>query len=54
MAFIICEQLCHLSFVNNPTGWMAVFDDDKTRPWDEKTYLRDEMVDGKTLHIVGL
>ena len=35
-------------------GWMAVFDDDKTRPWDEKTYLRDEVVDGKTLHIVGL
>ena len=35
-------------------GWMAVFDDDKSKPWDEKIFLRDEVVDGKTIHIVGL
>ncbi len=33
---------------------MAVFDDDKSKPWDEKIFLRDEVVDGKTIHIVGL
>jgi len=35
-------------------GWMAVFDDDKSKPWDEKIFPRDEVVDGKTIHIVGL
>ena len=35
-------------------GWMAVFDDDKSKPWDEKIFLRDEVVSGKTIHIVGL
>ena len=35
-------------------GWMAVFDDDASKSWDEKIYLRDMSVDGKTLHIVGL
>ena len=37
-----------------PEGWMAVFDDDKDRPWDAKIYNRDITFDGKTLHIVGL
>ena len=35
-------------------GWMAIFDDDKSKPWDEKLYRRDVEFDGKTLHIVGL
>ena len=35
-------------------GWMPIFDEDKTKPWDEKLYNRDVPFDGKTLHIVGL
>ena len=35
-------------------GWMAVFDVDSAKPWDEKTYARDEAFDGKTIHVVGL
>ena len=35
-------------------GWLAVFDDDSAKPWDEKIFLRDETFDGKTIHIVGL
>ena len=35
-------------------GWMPVFDADKTKPWEEKIYTRDEIVDGKTIHVVGL
>ena len=35
-------------------GWMPIFDEDKSKPWDEKLYNRDVEFDGKTLHIVGL
>ena len=54
MAFVICEQLRQLPFVNNPSGWMVIFDDDASKPWDEKIYTRDEIVDGKTIHFIGL
>lgn len=33
---------------------MAVFDDDASKSWDEKLYVRDIEFGGKTLHIVGL
>ena len=35
-------------------GWMAIFDEDKSKPWDKKLYRRDVAFDGKTLHVVGL
>ena len=35
-------------------GWMAVFDDDSSKSWAEKIYTRDEIVDGKTIHFIGL
>ncbi len=35
-------------------GWMAIFDEDMSKPWDEKIYTRDMTVDGKTLHLIGL
>ena len=54
MAFVICEQLCQLPFVNNPGSWMAIFDDDSSKSWDEKIYTRDEVVDSKTIHFIGL
>ena len=37
-----------------PEGWMAVFDEDKTKPWEEKLFARDVEFNGKTLHIIGL
>jgi len=33
---------------------MAVFDEDKSKSWDEKLYNRDLTFNGKTLHVVGL
>ena len=33
---------------------MAVFDEDKTKPWEEKLFARDVEFNGKTLHIIGL
>ena len=35
-------------------GWMAIFDEDQSKPWDVKLYRRNVEFDGKTLHIVGL
>ena len=35
-------------------GWMAIFDEDMSKPWDEKIYTRDMALDGKTLHLIGL
>ena len=35
-------------------GWMPIFEKSKEKPWDEKIYNRDETVDGKTIHVVGL
>ena len=35
-------------------GWMPVFDGDKSKSWEEKIFLRDEVVDGRSIHVVGL
>ena len=35
-------------------GWMAIFDEDKSKPWEEKLFNRDVELNGKTLHVVGL
>ena len=45
------EYLDHLGL---DEGWMPVFDDDKSRSWDERLYNRDETAGGKTIHVVGL
>ncbi len=35
-------------------GWMPIFEKSKEKSWDEKIYSRDEIVDGKTIHVIGL
>ena len=35
-------------------GWMPVFDKSKEKSWDEKIFTRDETIDGKTIHVIGL
>ena len=35
-------------------GWMPIFEKSKDKSWDEKIYSRDETVDGKTIHVIGL
>ena len=44
----------YLDHLKLPEGWMAIFDDDSSKSWDEKIYTRDEVVDGKTIHFIGL
>ena len=35
-------------------GWMPIFEKSREKSWDEKIYSRDEVVDGKTIHVIGL
>ena len=35
-------------------GWMAVFDEDQAKPWDEKIYTHDVELDGRKIHVMGL
>lgn len=44
----------YLDHLGLKEGWMPVFDEDKSKTWDEKLYLRDEVIDGKNIHVVGL
>ena len=44
----------YLDHLGLPEGWMAVFDDDSSKSWDEKIFTRNEIVDGKTIHFIGL
>ena len=48
------QLLGYLDKLGLAEGWMAIFDEDKTKPWDEKLFLRDETFNGKTIHVVGL
>ena len=44
----------YLDHLGLSEGWMAVFDEDMSKSWDEKIYNRDITLDGKTLHVIGL
>ena len=44
----------YLDHLKLPEGWMAIFDDDASKSWDEKIYTRDEVIDGKPIHYIGL
>ena len=35
-------------------GWMPIFEKSKEKSWDDKIYSRDEIVDGRTIHVIGL
>ena len=53
--FVLPAQLVgYLDALGLEEGWMAVFDEDMAKSWDEKIYNRDISLSGKTLHIVGL
>jgi hypothetical protein len=34
-------------------GWVVVFDRDKNLTWEEKIFMKKEIVNGKTITIVG-
>ena len=44
----------YLDHLGLSEGWMPIFEEDKAKSWDEKIYARDEVFNGKTIHVVGL
>ena len=44
----------YIDKLEQPEGWMAIFDEDKSKSWEEKLYSRDVEFNGKTLHLIGL
>ena len=44
----------YLETLGENEGWMAVFDTESDKPWDEKLYNREVSFAGKTIHVVGL
>ena len=49
------EQLVsYLDKLGLQEGWMPIFDEDKSKSWESKLYVRDEIYNGKTIHVVGL
>jgi hypothetical protein len=49
------EQLVsYLDKLGLQEGWMPIFDEDKSKSWESKLYVRDEICNGKTIHVVGL
>ncbi|MBQ3342355.1 MAG: ATP-binding protein [Kiritimatiellae bacterium] len=50
-----CAQLAgYLDKLGLPEGWMAIFDEDKAKPWEDKLFTRDVELNGKKLHLIGL
>ena len=47
-----CAQ--YLDSLGLSEGWMPIFEKSKDKPWDEKIYTRDEVFNGKTIHVIGL
>ena len=50
----LAQLVDYLDHLGLPEGWMAVFDEDKDKPWDEKIYTRDDTFNGKIIHVIGL
>ena len=49
-----CRQLAdYLERLGCDEGWLVVFDRRSSVSWDEKTYHRTTVVDGRTIHVFG-
>jgi hypothetical protein len=35
-------------------GWLAIFDQRPDLNWDEKIFMKKEIIDGKTVTVIGL
>ena len=47
------QILRYLDHLNLREGWLVLFDRRKSVSWEQKLFLRDESVEGKTIHVVG-
>jgi hypothetical protein len=48
------QTLRYMDVYGATEGWLAIFDRDMGKSWDEKIYMDKETVDGKTVTVVGL
>jgi hypothetical protein len=47
------QILSYMDKVGSDTGWLVIFDRDTKRLWDEKIYMKKEVVDGKSITVAG-
>ena len=43
----------YMDKVGENSGWLVLFDRDATKLWDEKIYMRKEMINGKEITVAG-
>lgn len=43
----------YIDTLGEQKGWLIIFDRDEEKSWDEKVFWETEIVDNKTIHIVG-
>jgi hypothetical protein len=48
------QTLRYMDVYSATAGWLAIFDRDPGKSWDEKIYIEKETVGGKTVTVVGL
>jgi hypothetical protein len=48
------QTLRYMDVYGAREGWLAIFDRDTGKSWDEKIYMEKEAIDGKTITVVGL
>jgi hypothetical protein len=39
--------------VGSDVGWLVIFDKDAEKSWDEKVYMKEEIIDGKRIVVAG-
>jgi hypothetical protein len=48
------QLICYMDTLGSKEGWLAVFDRRREVAWEDKIYTKKEILDGKTITIVGL
>ena len=43
----------YMDKVGEKSGWLVLFDRDTEKPWDEKIYMKKEILDGKEITMAG-
>ena len=51
-SYVQCAK--YLDSLGLSEGWMPIFEKSKDKTWDEKIYSRDETINDKKIHVIGL
>mgnify|MGYP001596429303 CR=1 FL=1 len=43
----------YMDKLGEPTGWLVVFDRDKSKTWQEKIFWKTKKQNNQTIHVVG-